>query len=159
MLRVPRRRTFAVAVLVMLTGCVSPAGTPEATPSPAAAQGLASEDLLFTASVYDYTGSLAGVEVVPADSTEIPLTNPDNEGIASVAQSNNALFVAWIARPCEDRPTLSVRGNPALEITLDRGQPREGVCPSYPHTFAVQLDFETPIEVSEIQLEVQEPDQ
>ncbi len=149
-----RRDITIVAAFGLLVGCAGPAETPTVPPSPAVAQGLASEDLLFTVAVSDYTDSLEAVQIVPAESTGIPLTNPENEGFAKVEGNDTALFVAWIGRPCEDRPMVQIRGDPELQIAVDRGQPREGDCPSYPHAFAVQMEFEDRIDVSAVQLQV-----
>lgn len=145
---------WAIVASVTWVGCAAPAATPTATPAAIVAQGQTNEDLLFTATVYDETDSLVTATVVPADSTGIDLSNPASEAVATVGNEEAALFVAWIGLPCEDRPALQVQSSDdRLEITLDRGPQREGeTCPSYPHYFALRLEFDNSVGMSEIEL-------
>jgi hypothetical protein len=146
------------AGVASLVGCAAPAATPTATAQAIVARGQTNENLLFTATVHDHTDSLAAAEVVPADSTGLNLSNPDTEGVAPVEDEVTALYVGWIGLPCEDRPSLQVRtGEQGLEISLDKGPQREGeTCPSYPHYFAVRLDFSGPIDAGDVALNLAE---
>lgn len=118
-------------------------------------QGLTNEYLLFTATVFDYSDSLISAVVVPAESTGIPLSNPDNEGVATVENEVAALFVGWIGLPCQDRPSLQIRRDgDRLEIMLDKGPLRDDSCPYYPHYFALRLEFASPISISNVHLQL-----
>jgi hypothetical protein len=138
--------------MVLIVGCSAPGGTPQ----PLVVQGLTNEDLLFTATITDQTGSLEGAVVIPANSTGIGLTNPEMEGIASDGADGAALFVAWVGLPCEDRPSLQIAAAASgLVVQLDKGPQREGAaCPFYPHYFALRLQFDGPIDVEGVQLQV-----
>lgn len=138
-----------IALAMALWGCA------DSSAPPLQAEGPASEGLLFTASVYDEGDLVRTVTVVPAAEAAPQLSNPPTEIIAPVEGNANALYVAWIARPCEDRPSLEVAAaGDEIEITLDRGPEVEGVCASYPHTFAVRLEFHEAASVTDATLTV-----
>ncbi len=138
--------------MVLMVGCSPPASTPQ----PVVVQGLTNEDLLFTATIRDRTGSLEGAQAVPASSTGIGLTNPEMEGIAGDDTDDAALFVAWVGLPCEDRPSLQLSAvDSGLAVQLHKGPQREGeACPFYPHYFALRLQFDGPVDVEDVQLQL-----
>ena len=137
-------RCAAGLLFAALLGCALQV-TPTPTTAPVVAQGLASDDLLFTVDVYDDTGTLAGAEVVPYDSGGLTLTNPPAERVAPIEGEDRALHVVWIALPCQDRPSIQLRSGDRLELTLNKGPQREGVCPFISDFFAVRLDFDSPV--------------
>ena len=143
-----------MGMLVLLVACSTPASTPASTPPPTVVQGLTNEQLLFTATIVDQTGGLEAADVVPAESTGISLTNPETEAIAADEADDQALFVAWVGLPCEDRPRLQLsEADSELVVDLDKGPQREGEpCPFYPHYFALRLVFSHPVAVDAVRL-------
>jgi hypothetical protein len=157
-------RPFGLAAGLMslaLGGCLGPATSPSASPSPtptAVVQGLASEGLRFTLTVYDDWGHITGAEIVPADITGIPLTLPAMEGITPVQGRAESLYIGWVSRPCEDRPSLTVSPEAEAPVhILNRGPAREGACPDYATYFAVRVDFDTQVDAGSTGLEVVNP--
>lgn len=119
-------------------------------------QGLTNEDLLYTATILDKAGSVESAEVVPAASTGINLTNPELEAIAVDRADEQAIFVAWVGLPCEDRPGILIReADTQLVVELDRGPQREGeACPHYPHYFALRMQLNRAVTTESIQLQL-----
>ena len=144
----------AVVVVSLSAGCVSQGPSLQPSPSAMVVQGVASEGMLFMVRVLDHSGRLASAEVVAAEETAVPLTLPDMDGLARVPGSQTAMFVAWVSRPCEDRPTLTIEGADAMRVLLERGPEREGACPDYAHYFAVRLTFDAAIDVDGVDFAV-----
>lgn len=136
---------------VLLVAC----GT-ASTPPSVVVQGLTNEELLYTATIVDDIGDLESAEAVPAESTGISLSNPAMEAIAADRTDDQAMYVAWVGLPCEDRPRLRIAaGDSELVVELDKGPQREGeACPFYPHYFAVRLIFSHPIDADTVRLQV-----
>jgi hypothetical protein len=137
---------------VLLVAC----GTPASTPPSVVVQGLTNEDLLYTVTIVDEMGDLENAEAVPAESTGISLSNPAMEAIAADPTNDQAIYVAWVGLPCEDRPRLRIAaGDSGLVVELDKGPQREGeACPFYPHYFAVRLMFSHPVDADTIRLQL-----
>jgi hypothetical protein len=157
-LSTPVRSTALVlttATCAILAACTSP---PITSPTPIAISGVTNERVPFRAAITDWTDGLQTAKVVPADTTGIDLTNPETEAIAPDRADPNALYIAWVGLPCQDRPRLAIsKSDVGLVVELDKGPEHANqACPFYPDYFAVRLTFGKAIAFDQARLDVAE---